>query len=331
MTTTVDATSQEGGGPGTDSRRRWQEAGMWRRGRIIAGLAVLPVLVMLLHAHIPNRTGNFGSLTETFLPWTGLAVPLLAAFALARRSATALVALTLPAVIWLALFGRTLTDKREDGGDLIVASHNVNNDNPDPTGTARALIASGADVVGLEELTASAVPIYEKALAGAYKYHAIRGTVGLWSKYPMSGTRSVGIVEWSRALRSTVQTPRGPVAVFVAHLPSVRVNLDAGFTADQRDASARLLAEALRDDPVSKAILVGDFNGTANDRALAPVTSQMRSAQGAAGDGFGFSWPAAFPMARIDQILVRGVEPVSSWTLPATGSDHLPVAASVDY
>jgi vancomycin resistance protein VanJ len=55
----------------------------------------------------------------------------------------------------------------------------------------------------------------------------------------------------------------------------------------------------------------------------------MRSTQGAAGDGFGFSWPAAFPMARIDQIMVRGVEPVSSWTLPRTPSDHLPIAASV--
>ena len=37
----------------------------------------------------------------------------------------------------------------------------------------------------------------------------------------------------------------------------------------------------------------------------------MRSTQGAAGNGFGFSWPASFPMARIDQIMVKGVEPVT--------------------
>ena len=53
-------------------------------------------------------------------------------------------------------------------------------------------------------------------------------------------------------------------------------------------------------------ILLGDLNGTMNDRALNAVTSQMRSTQGAAGDGFGFSWPASFPMARIDQIMVQG-------------------------
>jgi vancomycin resistance protein VanJ len=56
----------------------------------------------------------------------------------------------------------------------------------------------------------------------------------------------------------------------------------------------------------------------------------MRSTQGAAGDGFGFSWPASFPMARIDQIMVKGVDPISSWSLPRTGSDHLPVAARVN-
>ena len=36
-------------------------------------------------------------------------------------------------------------------------------------------------------------------------------------------------------------------------------------------------------------------------------------------------------MARIDQILVRGVEAENAWTLPATGSDHLPVAAGISW
>ena len=44
-----------------------------------------------------------------------------------------------------------------------------------PVGTARDVAASGADVVALEELTAAAVPTYEKALAATYPYHAVRG------------------------------------------------------------------------------------------------------------------------------------------------------------
>ncbi|MEU0053837.1 endonuclease/exonuclease/phosphatase family protein [Streptomyces sp. NPDC006184] len=303
---------------------------VWRRGLVLAALALLLGLVMLVHSRIPNRVGNLGSLTETFLPWLGLAVPVLLVLGVLRRSATALVAVLLPAVVWLNLFGGLLTDRSGGGGDLMVATHNVNADNPDPAATARDVAASGADVLALEELPASAVPVYEKALAATYKYHAVAGTVGLWSRYPMAGVEAVDIkLGWTRAMRATVTTPKGPVAFYVAHLPSVRVKMKAGFTARQRDKSADALGEAIADEPLQRVVLLGDLNGTMNDRSLNAVTSQLRSTQGAAGSGFGFSWPASFPMARIDQIMVKGVQPQSSWTLPRTNSDHLPVAARV--
>ncbi|GAA3805457.1 endonuclease/exonuclease/phosphatase family protein [Streptomyces phyllanthi] len=303
---------------------------IWRRGLVIAALAVVLALVMALHARIPNSIGNTGSLTETFLPWLGVFVPVLLVLALVRRSATALIAVLLPGIVWLNLFGGLLTHKTGGGGELTVATHNVNADNADPAGTARDVAASGADVVALEELTETAVPVYEKALESTYKYHEVVGTVGLWSKYPMSGTKAVDIkLGWERAMRSTVTTPEGKVAVYVAHLPSVRVKLEAGFTARQRDKSADALGEAIADESKLPTVLLGDLNGTMNDRALNAITAQMRSTQGAAGSGFGFSWPASFPMARIDQILVKGAEPKASWTLPATGSDHLPIAARV--
>ena len=305
--------------------------GWWRRGLVLALFAVLLTLTMVLHADIPNSVGNLGSLVETFLPWLGISVLLLLVLALMRRSALALVALLLPTAAWLNLFGGQLDDKSGTGGDLTVATHNVNAENPDPAGTARDVAASGADVVALEELTEAAAPTYRKALAGTYRYHTVQGTVGVWSKYPLSATRPVDIrLGWTRALRTTVTTPQGPVAVIAAHLPSVRVEFKAGFTAGQRDGSADALGRAIADEKLERVVLLGDLNGTMNDRALAGVTSQMRSAQGAAGDGFGFTWPASFPMTRIDQIMARGVEPVRSWTLPETGSDHLPIAASVD-
>ncbi|MFI0087477.1 endonuclease/exonuclease/phosphatase family protein [Streptomyces bobili] len=303
---------------------------IWRRGLVVAALALLLALVMLVHSRIPNRFGNLGSLTETFLPWLGVFIPVFLVLAFVRRSATALIALLLPAVVWLNLFGGLLGDKTGSGGDLTVATHNVNADNADPSGTARDVAASGADVLALEELTETAVPVYEKALAATYRYHSVQGTVGLWSKYPLTDVAAVDIkLGWVRAMRATVTTPQGAVGFYVAHLPSVRVKLQAGFTAHQRDKSADALGEAIAADPLSRKVLLGDLNGTMNDRSLNAVTSQMRSAQGAAGSGFGFSWPASFPMARIDQIMVTGVEPVTSWTLPQTGSDHLPVAARV--
>ncbi|MER7841212.1 endonuclease/exonuclease/phosphatase family protein [Streptomyces sp. NPDC096040] len=304
---------------------------IWRRGIVLAVIALLLAGVMLMHSRIPNTIGNLGSLIETFLPWLGLLIPVLLLLGLVRKSATALIAVLLPSIVWLNMFGGLLTDKQGTGGDFTVATHNVNAENPDPTGTADRLAASGADVVALEELNASAVPTYEKALASTYKYHAVEGTVGLWSKYRLTGVKAVDIkLGWTRAMRATVATPEGSLAVYVAHLPSVRVKMNAGFTARQRDKSADALGEAIADESLPRVILLGDLNGTMNDRSLNGVTSQMRSTQGAAGSGFGFSWPAAFPMARIDQIMVKGVEPDSSWTLPRTGSDHLPVAARVN-
>ncbi|MGW0615124.1 endonuclease/exonuclease/phosphatase family protein [Streptomyces sp. NPDC002788] len=303
---------------------------IWRRGLIVAGCAVLLAVIMLLHAQIPNTIGNLGSLIETFLPWLGLLVPVLLLLAVVRKSAPALIAVVLPALVWLNLFGGLLSDKTASGGDLTVVTHNVNADNPDPFGTARDVAASGADVLALEELTPNEVPTYEKALAPTYRYHSVHGTVGVWSKYPLTDVRDVDLdMGWTRAMRATVTAPAGQVAVYVAHLPSVRVKMEAGFTARQRDRSAEYLGEAIAREPLRNVVLLGDLNGTMNDRALNAVTSQMRSTQGAAGDGFGFSWPASFPMARIDQIMVRGLQPESSWTLPQTGSDHLPVAARV--
>ncbi|MFD8752933.1 endonuclease/exonuclease/phosphatase family protein [Kitasatospora sp. NPDC059577] len=305
----------------------------WRRGLVVAVLAALTAALFAFHAEVPNGVGNLGSLLETFLPWLGLAVPLLLVPALLRRSATALLTLLLPVVLWANLFGGLLTDKSGGKGDWTVVSHNVAAGNTDVPATVRGLVASGAQIVALQELAGRSLRSYETGLAEAYPYHTVEGTVGLWSKYPISGVSPVDLkMGWTRAFRAQVGTPQGPVAVYVAHLPSVRLKAEGGFTVNQRDASAQALGDAIQAEPVRKVLLLGDLNGTMNDRSLAPVTSQMRSAQGAAGDGFGFSWPAAFPMARIDQIMSRGgLEPVDSRTLPRDGSDHLAVVATYRY
>ncbi|MFJ6513401.1 endonuclease/exonuclease/phosphatase family protein [Streptomyces sp. NPDC091406] len=346
---TTDAAADTAGTSGTASGATGpsSQSGIWRRGRVLAAAGLLLGLLLLLHASIPNRIGNLGSLVETFLPWFGLLVPVLLAGALLRRSATAAIALLLPVVAWLNLFGGLLTDKSRPGGDLTVASHNVGADNRDPVGTARALAGSGADVLALEELAAQARGTYERELATAYPHHTVQGTVGLWSRFPLSDTRPVDVkmdigplgdakpaeikMVYNRGLRTTVATDHGPLAVYVAHLGSVRVNPRAGLSTGQRDAGAQSLGQAVAAERNERVVLLGDLNGTMDDRAYAGLTSRLESAHEAAGDGFGFSWPATFPVVRIDQILVRGVEPESSWVLPATGSDHLPVAARISW
>jgi len=319
---------------------------LWRRGPVLVLAALALGLLMPLHARLPDRAG-IGGLVETFLPWTGLGVPVLLVAALWRRSPSALVALVLPTAVWLSLFGGLLGDRSRPGGDLMLVSHNVSAGNRDPAGTARALVRSGAQVLALEEITARARGVYERELASAYPYHSVLGTVGVWSRLPLSDTRPVDIQQdagplgatksaaeklpYSRALRTTVSTSHGPLTVYVVHLGSVRVNPRSGFWTDSRDRNVRALGEVLAAERGERVVLLGDLNGTLDDRAFDGITSRLRSVQDVAGKGFGFSWPAAFPVARIDQILTRGVDPRSAWVLPRTGSDHLPVAARIGW
>lgn len=296
-----------------------------------AGFAVVTAAVLLFHGLVPNAVLGLGSLLESFLPWLGLAVVVPLALALLRRSALALVAAPLPATVWTYLFGASLLPAPEpDAADLVVVQHNVSDENTDPAGTARALADAGPDLIALQELVSPALGVYTETLAARYPYRAVRGTVGLWSKHPLTDVRSLDIKprgltrEWNRGLRTVVRTPRAEIAVYVAHLPSVRVGA-GGLAASLRDESAGLLGDAVAAERLRRVILLGDLNGTVHDRALKPLTARLEVAR----RGVALSFPASFPLARIDQVMARSATVGHIRTLPTTGSDHLPVVARV--
>lgn len=311
-----------------------QEGSPWwaqRRGRVLAVLAVLTAALLAFHQAVPNSVLRLGNSLETFLPWLGLLAVVLLVLALLRRSVLALVALLLPVAAWTYLFGGLFLPGAEAGSyDLLVVQHNVSDENGDPAGTARALAAAEPDLIALEELVPPALTVYEKTLAAQYPYHAVRGTVGLWSRHPLTGTRLVDIRPreiaegWSRGLRTVVDTPHGDVAAYVAHLPSVRFRA-TGLASSARDESAGLLGRAVAAEKTETVILLGDLNGTVDDRGLTPLTSRMNVAE----RGFALSFPTAFPLARIDQVMARSATVAHIRALPATGSDHLPVAAGI--
>ncbi|MEU3661335.1 endonuclease/exonuclease/phosphatase family protein [Streptomyces sp. NPDC032940] len=298
---------------------------------MVAAAAVLTAALLAFPGLVPNSVGRMGSLLETFLPWLGLVAVVLLGLALLRRSAVALVAVLLPVAAWTHHFGPLLLPAaRSAGDDLVVVQHNVSDENADPAGTARALAAAGPDLIALEELVPAALPVYEGTLAARYPYHAVQGTVGLWSRHPLSETRPVdirprGITEdWDRGLRAVVHTPHGEIAAYVAHLPSVRVRA-TGLASSWRDESARLLGAAVGAEERERVLVLGDLNGTVDDRGLAPLTTRLGTAE----RGLALSFPAGFPVARIDQVMARSATVRHLRTLPATGSDHLPVAAGI--
>ncbi|MFJ6385137.1 endonuclease/exonuclease/phosphatase family protein [Kitasatospora sp. NPDC092039] len=301
----------------------------WRRGRVPAALALLTALALGGHRLVPDLGLGLGSLWESALPWSGLVAVAALLCAALRRAPAAACAGGVLAVVWAVVFGPLLLSGGPGptggagGPGLTVVTHNVNAANPDPAGTARALLAAGPDLVALEEVTDAALPAYRGVLDRALPHHARTGTVALWSRYPLTESRRLVIDPgWNRSLRAEVRTPGGPLAVYVAHLGSVRMTA-AGFATAHRDRDIAALARALDAEPLRRVLLLGDLNTAADDRALAPLTSRLTPAR----TGFGFSWPAALPLARIDHVLTRDLAATATWTLPATPSDHRPVAA----
>ncbi|MGW2342482.1 endonuclease/exonuclease/phosphatase family protein [Streptomyces sp. NPDC001661] len=303
-----------------------------RRGRVLAACAALTAFVLLCHQWIPNTPWRLGSLVESFLPWFGLlgtAALLTLALTFCRSRPVLVLVVLLPLAAWTFRFG-TLALPASGQGELVVVQHNASDENTDPADTARALSAHGPDLIALEELLPNARAVYERSFARSHPHHAVVGTVGLWSRYPLSGIRAAdikpaGITEpWNRGMRAVVRAPQRAIAVYVAHLPSIRIGA-GGLESEWRDESARRLGAAVAAEPTDTVVVLGDLNGTLDDRGLAPLTSQLS----VPARGFAFSYPAAFPVARIDQIMARSATVGRIRTLPATGSDHLPVLARI--
>lgn len=312
-----------------------RDAGAWgrRRGLVLAGIAVLVAALLTFHDAVPNSLGHLGSLVDTVLPWLGFTIPPLLGLALLRRAGIALLVLPLPAIAWLNLFGGVLASGQDGAYDLVAVQHNVSDANTDPAATARALTAVAPDIIALEEVTPPALPAFAAVLDPDYPHHAVLGTVGLWSRFPLTDVELLEIrpraivAEWSRGLRATVRTPRADVRVYVAHLPSLRFGPTRGFGSTNRDDSAARLGAAIAAEPAERLILLGDLNGTLDDRGLGPVTSQLTSDR----SDFAFSWPVGLPFARIDHVMARSATVTDVWTLPPTSSDHLPVAARIRF
>jgi vancomycin resistance protein VanJ len=294
------------------------------RDVVLSVLAVLLALVIGGHRAVP---GNAGVLVDTALPWLGAGVPVLAVVALLLRSRVGAVAVLLPALVWAGLFGPQVLRRRPDApGELRVATQNFWAGNPDAAGTARRLAATGAGVIAGQELEYDPRTKVDGVLAAAgYRYSRSSGTVGLWSRYPITESSRVDIgIGFRPGLRARIATPHGQVVVYVVHLASIRPGESAA-----RDRTLARLRARLHADTARRTLVLGDLNTATTDRALDRL-SPLREAQTAAGSGFGFTWPARFPVTRPDHILFTGMRPVSAQAVRTTGSDHRAAVASFD-
>jgi len=248
----------------------------------------------------------------------------LTALFLARR---VLIVVLVPVLVWFLAMAPALPalpSSAAPAAELTIVSQNVRARSGGASASATEIARSGADVIALTELDGDSLAAASAALADDYPHSYTVGTVAVWSRYPLANAEPLTLgLGWRRALRVEVQAPSTPVAVYVLHAASVRPGQQ-----HDRDVMLNGLAAQIAADPVTALVAVGDFNAPSTDPALAALRAEADWVRPTDGS-LGFTWPAAFPLVRIDHVFTRGLDAVASSTMRAGNSDHLATVTRV--
>ena len=281
-----------------------------RKGTVVFLIGAGLTALLLLHHLIPTTRG-LALVVESVLPWTGALIVILLIVGLIRFSVWSIIGVVVPALVWGQMFGAYLKPSSEpEHTDIVVATQNVGARLPEPSATALRIIERKPDIVTLQEIESLSGKIIREQMDKNFKHNQVSDTVGL---------------SWPRAFAATVETDHGSVRVYSVHMPSVRPGRES-----LRNAALQTVAQKVSEDPAQRVIVAGDFNSTSTDRYFADLNDSLTDTRRATGGGFGFTWPATFPVARLDHIMVRGMDPVSDTVLPRGTSDHRAIVAGIN-
>lgn len=235
------------------------------------------------------------------------------------------------------LWGSSTPSTNHNQQSYLVMTHNTGNGLADPALLVDVLSRSGADLIGLQEITEQQAQAIRQDLAVEYPYQLLFGAgipgKGLLSKFPILNYQQLELYPDRPDLVATVKLRHGEVTIIVAHPPPPRIHSNGIYmNAATRQQIETLITLATHGGPV---LLLGDFNMTTRSTHHASFRNRgLIDAFENAGSGPGFTLPKRWknipllPMARVDYIWhTDHMQPLDSWIGPATGSDHLPVLA----
>ncbi|GHF94994.1 hypothetical protein GCM10017783_03610 [Deinococcus piscis] len=255
--------------------------------------------------------------------------PLLTVATLFQRAAR--LPVLLAALAGLGYAGLTLhLPQPPQTGDLTLLTYNIARGTQ---GSAEALAAQiraqDADIVTLQETNGWDAEFTPELLRQLPGYQAAQtgagGELVTLSRLPILGSREVLLPETTRRfLVTAVQTPQGKLNVVNVHFSTVLVSgVLKGQVIPTRNRRGAQLDILLRETAqMPQVVVAGDFNTPPRGRVYRALSGQFVNAWDAAGQGFGYSFPAQVPVLRIDHVFARGLQPVQAEVLDAGGSDH---------
>jgi vancomycin resistance protein VanJ len=238
--------------------------------------------------------------------------------------------------------------------EFLVLTYNVGNGRANPDKLTEMIRRSGADIVGLQELSDSQAEAIEKCLKGDFPHQSLFpggfAGKGILSRHTITGASQAHLGPERPDLKASITIGDFEVTVISAHPPPPKfqktaVKFDA-YTLAQIEALANL---AMEHPP---AILMGDFNFVSRSNEYRLICSKgLRDAYHESGRGAGFTlprrigpwrrmqwlnrllkWIPLVPVARVDYIwYTNSLNCLACWVGEDAGSDHLPVLAKMNF
>lgn len=209
---------------------------------------------------------------------------------------------------------------------LTVYSANLEFERGDISANVAEMLGADADVAVFQEVTPNYLEQLRDGLRGRYT------EVVATSRDDALGAAMFARVEVRNATIESVAGSPSPTADVVAGDGAVVRVMGVHTTPPIHSLSLwtaqhdRLAVLSKRADRV---VVAGDFNAIGRLQPMRNLVAggQLRDAHREVGEGLGLTWPARLPVARLDRVLFRGLEPLSLSVGSAAGSDHRPVTA----
>jgi vancomycin resistance protein VanJ len=158
-----------------------------------------------------------------------------------------------------------------------------------------------------------------------------RGELCVGSRHPIESVRSVSLAS---GIRPALEVKTAGVTVVNVHLTSFIVRkvlvsnpfaLPDHFSQVGREHSREIDGLVREYGSRSPIVVCGDFNHPPRGRIYNTLVRSFDDAFAATGVGTGFTYPAVFPMTRIDHVMVKGLKPLGCGPIWSRASDHRPV------
>ncbi|HYO89566.1 MAG TPA: endonuclease/exonuclease/phosphatase family protein [Candidatus Limnocylindrales bacterium] len=217
---------------------------------------------------------------------------------------------------------------------LTVMTYNIGNGTATPDRLATVLRDSGADIIGLEEVSAAQAAELDAPLADSYPYRALFGEgipgKGVLSRLPIRSVQQLDFNPGRPDLHAIVEWRGAALHVLVVHPPPPT----PPAMADRDRQLERLQALVALPEPL---LMMGDLNMIRFQNAYhALLATGLQDAFATAGRGSSRTFPRRrgwfplIPIIRLDYILHSSeLTARDAWVGGDAGSDHLPLFATL--